>query len=234
MELEHGLCTHVGRRTHNEDACVADGELGLFLVADGMGGHAGGGVASRVAANAAAEVVAKHRHSSAPSAWVAWRALEIANEQVCLRQRGALATMGTTLSMLLFRHAETIVAHVGDSRVYRLRGERFARLTRDHTLEAGLLAAGAPAERARAVAHVLTRVVGVRGALEPDVRRVDARSGDVFLLCTDGLSDTVDDPALARGLVGPPGAAATALVDAANRGGGVDNITALVVHASAR
>jgi len=210
-----------------------------FAVADGMGGKAAGEVASRAALAVLVEVALR-----TPD-WVLGRDDELlarvmertarrfrlVDEAVLDRTRGrpGLRGMGTTLSLALSLSDALVVAHVGDSRVYLHRGGRLHRLTRDHT--AGeLLADRDPAAAAR-LGHVLTQCVGgVHPGCEPDVARFRLADGDRLLLCTDGLTDLVDDASIARelGRGASSDEACRALVGLALDGGGRDNVTVVV------
>ena len=229
----------VGRRSNNEDTFRVCRDLGLYLVADGMGGHEGGEVASRLAAEAVTRFFAGKRDGTNPAIDLddptrAFRhrmnlAIRQAQREVEAAARGDLAEMGTTLAALWLRGPLAIVAHVGDSRVYRCRGGVVEALTRDHSYVEQMRAAGmAPARHLR---HLITRAVGSdRGP--PELRRVDARAGDTFLLCTDGLSDVLGAGHIRRVLARTyaPERSAEALVHEALRRGTQDNVTALVVR----
>ena len=226
-----GIVSHVGARRRNEDAWVDAPELGLFAVADGMGGHAGGALASRLAAEALLTTFRSQRRDLGPEALGARleTGFRVAEVQVRRRRVAELARMGTTLAALALEAGVGVVAHVGDSRVYRCRGGVVEALTRDHSYVEQMRAAGmAPARHLR---HLITRAVGSdRGP--PELRRVDARAGDTFLLCTDGLSDVLGAGHIRRVLARTyaPERSAEALVHEALRRGTQDNVTALVVR----
>lgn len=216
-------------REGNEDAAYAGPSL--LAVADGMGGHVAGEVASRLAIESIAGLEA------APDAdpLAALQAgVDQAQDRIRERiaEQDALEGMGTTLTALLWGDGQLGLAHIGDSRAYRLRDGELARLTHDHTYVQELVDAGriTPAEAdVHPQRSVLTRVLDGRSALDPDLSRLDARPGDRYLLCSDGLSGVVSDETIA-GVLGQGDAegAADRLVELALRGGGPDNVTVVV------
>jgi protein phosphatase len=223
--------TDTGRkRLRNEDAFVCDPPL--FLVADGMGGARGGELAARIATS----VFEGDRTSPELDAVTRLRALVLeANRQVFERASSEpdLAGMGTTLTVALLEDDRVAIAHVGDSRAYRLRDGRLEQLTDDHSLVGELVRAGrlTPDEaELHPQRSVITRAVGTDPTVLADLFLAEARAGDVFLLCTDGLSALVDPDAIARTIIeaGSPDDAARALVRAANQAGGDDNVTVVL------
>lgn len=226
-------------RPNNEDSSLESVETGIFAVADGMGGHAAGEVASRIAVEALREEARGGEESDNP-ADVLVRAFATANEEI--RRRGHSEPdkrgMGTTLTILhLGRESPDrgLIGHVGDSRAYRLRSGRMEQLTRDHTwvqerVDAGVLTP----EQARAhpYSSILTRVLGTDDDIDPDLVAVDAEPGDLFLLCSDGLSGMVPDEDIERILGEHDDLAEIArdLVAAAFEGGGFDNVTLVLVR----
>ncbi len=242
--LEVAARCDIGRvRTSNEDACgearSPDGAR-LLVVADGMGGHAGGETASRLAVEALSAAIAESR--DAPREALR-RAFEAANRSVhdAARRDPRLAGMGTTGVAALFpRDAPAWIANVGDSRAYRLRDGRLEQITADHSLVAelqrrGLLSAEEALVHPRR--HEVLRSLGVEPGVEVDLFELELRGGDVVLLCSDGLTGPVRDDMIAGVLRRErPDAAARALVELANRLGGPDNVTvqvARVPHAGA-
>jgi protein phosphatase len=231
MRFQWATRTDVGHvRDHNEDAAwpSSDGEsddLVVIGVADGMGGHAGGEVASATALDTAMTVGgdAAMRVTAANLAVV---------DAAKLRPR--LAGMGTTLTLaILHPDGRAEFGHVGDSRAYRMRDQELEQVTTDHSYVAQLVAEGklSPED---AIAHpyrsVVTRAVGLDAALDVDTFSIDLEVGDRLLLCSDGLTDMVGDTSLAESLdEGSIAEAADRLVEAAKDAGGVDNITVLVV-----
>lgn len=229
--------THVGMlREGNEDALFVG--TTVFAVADGMGGHLAGEVASETALEPVAELDGR-TFSTPEEAPVALRdALVAANRRVVAKAQEDPDHhgMGTTLTAALLDGRRLHVAHVGDSRGYLLRGERFTQLTDDHTLVQGLIDDGR-ITAAEAEVHpqrsVITRAIGVAPEVEVDVLTIDLVHGDRLLLCSDGLSGVVADQRLGRELADADATdlAATVqrLLTLANEGGGPDNITAVLL-----
>ena len=235
--------TDVGRiRSGNEDSLYADAtpSRGLFIVADGMGGHAAGEVASAMAV----QIIAREFDGTAPDSAEApdrmARALKEANRAIY--ERTARETdkqgMGTTASVLTMADGGYLIGQVGDSRVYRLRDGELEQLTRDHSyvqeqVDAGLLTP----EQAKyhPYSNVITRCVGANAHVEPDLFAGDVRPGDVFLLASDGLTGMVDDRRLKQLLASKanPARVVDALIAEANGRGGLDNITAVLVQVMA-
>jgi protein phosphatase len=221
--------TDTGRqRNANEDSVLTRSPL--FVVADGMGGAQAGEVASKTAAEsfAAAEL------PQAPPERVLRETIEAANRTIYehARQDPDLAGMGTTITAAIvdLESEEVAIGHVGDSRAYRLRRGRFERLTRDHSLVEEMRRKGQLTE-AQAEDHpqrsIITRALGPEPEVEVDVQTVPAQPGDVFLLCSDGLTTMLGDEQIGRLLARATSmqAAVRALVDEANRAGGRDNVT---------
>ena len=233
------VCSDCGRvREHNEDTCRIDAERGLFVVADGMGGHAGGEVASALAVESIFKTLltgetGKIEHCDAEALQAA---IELANSTIYqdAQTNPERKGMGTTLTFLCWDRCRFYLGHVGDSRAYRLRGQELIQLTRDHTwvdmqVRAGLLSRQ-EAEHAR-MRHVLVKSLGTQPGIEPDIVPVDVEPKDRFLLCSDGLSDLVEHDDLRDILSGNGTLAEIArrLVEKANAAGGRDNITAVVI-----
>jgi serine/threonine protein phosphatase PrpC len=229
-------------RAVDEDAYAADPQIGVFLVADGVGGSRGGEVASRLAVDAAREVLrgALSEGSSgvgekAPALLA--RAFRAAHESVKAaadsepEHRG----MATTLVALLVRGRSGWVAHLGDSRGYLVRRGDLRQLTEDHSVIAGLARNSPGLEvssfKKSPIAHVLTRCVGKNGDPAPDVREIAVEPGDRLLLCCDGLTDMVADTEIQAILASrqTPEECCRRLISLANEAGGRDNITAVVV-----
>ncbi|HMJ00581.1 MAG TPA: Stp1/IreP family PP2C-type Ser/Thr phosphatase [Gaiellaceae bacterium] len=220
-----GLSDPGRKRRRNEDAWVL--QPPLFAVADGMGGARGGEIASRVAATALGEAV----DGSGEERVVAL--IKKANRQVFERARDdADATgMGTTITVALVEDGVVAIGHVGDSRAYLIRDQKVEQLTEDHSLVAELVRSGrlSPEEaEIHPQRSVITRVLGVDPDVDVDSFTVEASAGDVFLICSDGLTSMIDDETI-LGIVEPRrddlNSAAKELIGAANRSGGEDNIT---------
>ncbi len=248
--ISSGL-TDVGlKRTHNEDNFACDDELGLYVVADGMGGHAAGEVASGTAVDAMREFILKY-HGEQDVTWpfgvetsmsidenALATAVRLANSAVCTlaNENQAYSGMGTTVVGLLLNETKAIVAHVGDSRLYRLRGEELTQITADHSwvneqLRRNIISAEeAKSHRWR---NVITRALGNKMDIEVELQPLDLQTGDVFLLCTDGLSGMISDEDIQQALlenIDNMPRATEALLNQANANGGIDNVTALLVH----
>jgi protein phosphatase len=238
MELRSAASTHVGlRRQANEDRFAIVPELGLYLVADGMGGHQAGQVASRLAAEGAIRAIAALQGAAVSLAERLRQAVACANREIFVeaQARPELAGMGTTFVGLLFGEGRLALAHVGDSRAYVLRRGRLRALTDDHSIVAELLRRHAISEadaREHPHRHVLTRALGVRPRTEPDLAELTPQPGDLFVLCSDGLTSHVDDAGLAARLADEDDleAAAADLIGAANRAGGLDNSTVVLIR----
>jgi protein phosphatase len=225
-------------RSGNEDNFFADGKRGLFVVADGMGGHAAGEVASEMAVQIVTRELTTVNDVRADGVrMLVSRSLLRANSAIYQRTLSEIDKqgMGTTVSVLLISHARYLIGQVGDSRVYLLRDGALRQLTKDHSyvqeqVDAGFLTP----EQARyhPYSNVITRCVGAGEHVEPDVYGGDVRTGDLFLVASDGLTGMVDDRRLQQLLLArvPPDRLVDALISEANGRGGLDNITAIVVQ----
>jgi protein phosphatase len=233
-----GLSDRGRRRATNEDSFLADPSLGLFVVADGMGGHAAGEVASRLAVEAVQEVLrGAPGAGSAPADRIA-EAIHTANQAILARtqQRQDLQGMGTTLVLVLLEESSAWVSHVGDSRAYRIRRDAIDLLTHDHSWVGEQVRLGRLSEeeaRRHPWRNVVTRALGSQGEVQPDVGHEPLQAGDRLLLCSDGLNTMVGEEqildavrAAGRDLEG----ACRRLVELANQGGGEDNVTVLLVE----
>jgi PPM family protein phosphatase len=234
--------TNIGRRQSNQDAFLVDEELGLVVVADGMGGYEGGEIASQLATAAVHELVARtartdnmtwpcavdFRRSSDENELAI--AAYLANEHVAAQRRGKLAQMGTTLAIARLRGDRAILAHIGDSRIYRVRHGRAMQLTRDHSLYEELLRSGeqVPPRKEFAFGNVVTRAIGTHQAT-PEISEVRVQPGDLLVVCTDGLWDPVPDELIAQLCTSlPPPQACEQLIALALERGGTDNITVAI------
>lgn len=243
LRLDHAARTDVGKvRRGNEDACLAVPEAGLFAVADGLGGHAAGEVASGIAVRTLSERLATEEGGASgdrrPERLRS--AIEEANGAIlgAAAEDPGLAGMGTTVTALLFLDAGPyLIGHVGDSRAYLLREGELRRLTRDHTYVQEMVERGRLTDeqaRLHPRSSMLTRALGIEPEVEVALYEGEARPHDRFLLATDGLTGLVPEERL-RDLVaaqGGPDEVARSLVEAANAAGGTDNITVVVVDVS--
>lgn len=236
LQVSAGGETHPGHvRNKNEDCFLADPELGLYLVLDGMGGHMAGDVASARARDVIRADVKSHLRRKPPPALLedAINAASAAVHTDARRNRD-LTGMGTTVVGCLLAERHAVIAHVGDSRAYLLHGGRLRLLTRDHTVVAELVARNA-LSAAEAQVHpyksVLSRNLGGRPDAKVDLLELDLEEGDRLLLCSDGLSGFASHEAMEQVLAGAEDAdrAAADLIELALRGGGGDNVTALVI-----
>jgi len=238
MLLRSAASTHVGmKRQSNEDRYAIVPDLGLYLVADGMGGHKAGQVASHLAAEGSIRAIEALQGASVSLAERLRHAVACANREIftAAQAKPELSGMGTTFVGMLFGGDRLALAHVGDSRAYLLRQGRLRGLTDDHSIVGELLRRHEISEADAAQhphRHVLTRALGIRPRTEPDLAEMTPQEGDVFIMCSDGLTGFVDDEEIAEHLMSEPDleAAAAALVDTANRAGGQDNITVLLVR----
>ena len=251
MKIRYAAKTDVGmKRTHNEDYFSLIEDEQLFLVADGMGGHASGEVASKMAAETIGEFYQRTREDEDATwpykmdrslSYIEKRlvcGVKLANLRIFetsnrdLRYKG----MGTTIVSTLVSGDKIYVGHVGDSRVYRVREGGISQLTRDHSLLEDYKEAkpDMTEEEERNFPHknVITRALGMRETVQVDIRSHQIKSGDLFVLCSDGLSGMVTDEGILQIAAGAKSLerAVAELVDAANRNGGTDNITSLMLQ----
>lgn len=248
MRTRSAGATDRGRkRTNNEDAFLVLEKLHLFAVADGVGGREGGEIASSLAVDTLRETVPDYLGASdrtpptasmvgearAPSALRL--AVSSANRRIIetARERPELSGMGTTLTALILFGSDAHLIHIGDSRAYLLRAGTLLQLSSDHTFVAEQVKAGVltPDQAHTSIyRHVITRALGIAEEAGPDLSREPAQAGDIYLLCSDGLTEMVDDREIAKILEdADPSNAVARLINAANAAGGVDNITAVVV-----
>ena len=244
--LEIAAVTHPGRvRPHNEDAIAANAQGGFAVLADGMGGHNAGEVASRIAVEVVSSQLAAQRAQAEPLGRARAEAIiesyiEMANTAVfeAANCNPAYAGMGTTLVVVLWHDEGVSYGHVGDSRLYLLRADELRRLTRDHSLVQEQLDLGLISARdARYAPHknVLTHALGTNPRVKADVHTLHTEADDMYLLCSDGLKDMLDDEHIRDVLLecrSPVGSAAQLLVDLANENGGVDNVSVILARVS--
>ena len=222
--------THVGKVRHNNEDSLIVIEPETFVVADGMGGAQAGEVASQMLV----ETVKEFLSETPPyNEQILSQAILLANRKILnlARQNPNYLGMGTTATILSLDDRKAYFAHVGDSRIYRLRNNFLEQLTEDHSYVETLVRRGeiTPEEaRVHPMKNVLTQAVGVVENISVDTANFPVESGDTFLLCTDGLTNMVDDENISKILQGASNPA-DALIDAALRAGGRDNISVIVV-----
>ena len=248
--LEIASCTDPGMvRSHNEDSIAADAARGIVVLADGMGGYNAGEVASGMATSV---LVSELQHILASV--TPWQLDPRTNQEVAVRvvreqvlkanasiyqaaqTQPQYAGMGTTLVVCLFFDNRMLVAHLGDSRLYRLRDGSFMQVTRDHSLlqeqiDSGLITP----EQAKNAQHknLVTRALGIDPTVEPEIHEYPVKPGDIYLLCSDGLCDMVDDEDIGmtlQALGANLKLAAEQLVQMANDNGGRDNVSVILVR----
>ena len=226
-------------RSSNQDAYHVDPQGRFFIVADGMGGHAGGQEASSIATETIREYLATHWESALATPDMLERALSLANRAILKDQqqhpeRGDMGTTAVVLAFRLNQDEQPWCAHVGDSRLYRLRGPKITGLTEDHTWIARAVREGeltVDQSRNHPWRHVLSQCLGREDMHRIDVQSVEAQPGDRFLLCSDGLTEELPDTIIAAHLksIRAVESAAQALINSAKKHGGRDNITVVIV-----
>ncbi len=250
MRIRYAARTDVGlKRTHNEDYFALIEEDRLFMVADGMGGHASGDVASKMSTEVIGEF---YRHSRNPNATWPYRydptrsfaenrmiaSIRLANERIhyASQRNRAQRGMGTTIVVFHLNGHDGYVGHVGDSRCYRIRNGEIVSLTRDHSLLEDWKDArpDLTEEEIRDFPHknVITRALGMRETVEVDVCRFTIRDGDRYLLCSDGLSGMLTDAEIHEIIEEheDPEDTVAELIDRSNAAGGDDNISAMLIE----
>jgi len=248
--LEMAKATHTGMvRSHNEDSITTDPQIGLAVLADGMGGYNAGEVASGIAtaliSSETREALARHephqldKSSGSPLATRLLREI-IARANTSIFQSAnsqpQYAGMGTTLVVTLLCNNQITVAHIGDSRCYRFRGDKLQQITRDHSLlqeqiDSGLLTKEA-AKRSQNK-NLVTRALGIEPEVEAEIRTYPAQTGDIYLLCSDGLNDMVEDEDIEMTLATIGNnlpLVADQLVQMANDNGGRDNVSVVLIR----
>lgn len=249
-KIEVHALTHAGaKRSHNEDAVFGDADLGLAVVADGMGGYKGGEVASALAVNTVkgeleGALERQRRQDSetesqfSPESRAVREVLEASNHIIfnTSQSQPQYGGMGTTVVLILFYDQRVTVAHVGDSRLYRLRNDELELMTVDHTLLQELIARGFyTAEEARQSQNknLVTRALGIEEEVEIDIQEDIALPDDIYLLCSDGLNDMVEDRDIYLTLKrynDDLGQAVAELVQQANNNGGKDNVSVVIAR----
>lgn len=237
----YGL-TNIGLvRQNNEDVWADLGNFGFYVLADGMGGHQAGEVASRETVNALCRLVKKKMglKSEGQNLEDIQEALKLVIEQVNSfiyrmgRSQRELRGMGTTLCCLLFHEKGLISAHVGDSRIYRYREKKLEQMTKDHSLLRELVELGQIDEQQATdflYKNIITKAIGTEPRIEPSVKISDIRIDDIYLMCSDGLSDLVTLSEMATIIKGSPCLedSVNKLINKANAKGGHDNITVVM------
>jgi protein phosphatase len=251
QNLEIATCTDPGMvRSHNEDSIAADAANGLVVLADGMGGYSAGEVASGMATTVIVtemrQILANTKLYDVDSGSSEEIAARLVRDQVlkanssiyqAAQSQAQYAGMGTTLVVCLFYDNRLLVAHLGDSRLYRLRDGEFSQVTRDHSLLQEQIDSGIiTPEQAKKAQHknLVTKALGIDPTVEPEIHEYPTKSGDIFLLCSDGLCDMVEDEDIAMTLQtlgkGNLKLAAQHLVQMANDNGGRDNVSVILVR----
>lgn len=254
MASENGMLkiaglSHVGnKRERNEDSIGIDSRLGLAVLADGMGGYQGGQIASALAVRIVVAEIRAH-YAKAPRRlaaaarddwhqWVLRSAFEKANGIIhnLAGRKPQWNGMGTTLVAVLFHHDRVTIGHIGDSRLYRLRRNRLQQITADHSLLQELVDAGLckPEDgRGSLNRNLITRAVGIAPSVQSDIKHECLHSDDLYLLCSDGLTDLVEDREIHQTLSGADCAlrrAAVSLIRLANDRGGQDNTSVIIAN----
>jgi serine/threonine protein phosphatase PrpC len=246
MRVESAGLSHVGRRKNNEDAFCAEDALGVYAVADGLGGYEGGEVASRLAIEQIVDLF-RRQHADAECTWPfpydpartllenqAVVAIRKANAAIAAQRHDRLAAMGSTVVLAAMAGSRVVLAHVGDSRAYLLRGGVISQRTVDHSLYEAMKAAGAsnlPPLAQFPQQNVIMRALGLEHDVQVEISETECEAGDVYLLCSDGLSGVLGPEAIASHLMSTDAqTACTRLVADAFERGSQDNITAVVVR----
>jgi len=220
------------KRSHNEDALMVGSDGDVAVVADGMGGAAAGEVASRIFIETAAEILFRERSSEKETVDSIEQTFHLANARILqhAKENPQCRGMGCTAEVVVFFQRRYIVGHVGDSRTYLFRQGKLTQITKDHSLVQDQIDQGLITQleaRNHSYRNIILRAVGVDEVLVVDVISGEAQSGDILLLCSDGLTDMVDDPAIEDGLSRDLDISEQVvnLIDLAKSAGGDDNIT---------
>ena len=251
LKIRYAAASDRGRvRKNNEDAFLAEPALGIFAVADGMGGHAAGEVASRLALDTLRESIAQAGQIkdspfspnqtavlSLPSNLLV-NGIRFANQTVyqSSQEKEEYQGMGTTVVAVYFSDSSAIAANVGDSRLYHVRGQRIEQVTEDHSLVWEQLKQGLISKEALAtspIKNIVTRALGMQSTVNVDVTELNLQEGDLLILCSDGLTDFLQDEDLVRTVHEASGdlhRACGDLIHLANLRGGKDNITILLIQ----
>jgi protein phosphatase len=254
VPLDVASLSHPGMvRTHNEDSIFVDPEAGLAVLADGMGGYSAGEVASGIAVNVISNGMLKELNSGRELSKVdvasgLTHAALLLQQQIALANKGIYdaaqarpecAGMGTTLVSTVFFQNRVSIGHIGDSRCYRLRGDKFEQLTHDHSLlqeqiDSGMLTA----EQAQFSLNknLVTRALGIEAVVPADISEYRVEAEDLYVMCSDGLTDMVESDAVHEIVTSKRqdlAEAAAELIDVANQNGGRDNISVILIRVPA-
>jgi PPM family protein phosphatase len=249
--LDVASLSHPGMvRTHNEDSVFVDGEAGLAVLADGMGGYSAGEVASGIAVNVISKGMLEELNSGRELSKVdvgsgLTHAALLLQQQIALANKGIYeaaqvrpecAGMGTTLVATVFFQNRVSIGHIGDSRCYRLRLNRFEQLTHDHSLLQEQIDSGMLTQEQAKYSlnkNLVTRALGIEAVVPPDISEYRVEAEDIYVLCSDGLTDMVD-PSAVQEIVAAKrndlAEAAAELIDVANQNGGRDNVSVVLVR----
>jgi serine/threonine protein phosphatase PrpC len=254
IPLDVASLSHPGMvRTHNEDSIFVDGEAGLAILADGMGGYSAGEVASGIAVNVIStgmlpELQSGRELSKVDIASGLTHAALLLQQQIALANKGIYeaaqarpecAGMGTTLVAAVFFQNRVSIGHIGDSRLYRLRADKFEQLTHDHSLlqeqiDSGMLT---PEQAKYSLnKNLVTRALGIEAVVPADIAEYRVEADDIFVLCSDGLTDMVEADTVRDIVVAKRtdlAEAAAELIDIANQNGGRDNISVVLIRVPA-
>jgi protein phosphatase len=228
--------TEKGRRANNEDCCgfhlAPDGSAGLLVVADGMGGAASGEVASQMALDILLHNFERQGFSQTPE--LLGSALLEAHARIQIEADNGASEksgMGTTAVAVVIRKGEVIVGHIGDSRAFQFRLPLVRRLTQDHLFAIDVLGVAENQAKHHPQGNVLSQALGVEGAIRPAVHRFDAQAGDYFVLCSDGVSEHVDEPTMSACLTEADlQSGAVAMAQRAIAAGSRDNCTVMIAN----
>lgn len=238
MKFDSWYLTDKGlRRETNQDSCLINRELGLFIVADGMGGHSGGEVASSMAVETVEEIMLQPEQRKKAPRELMLHCCEEASRRIfdkAANERPELSGMGTTMVMSYFFKNSIYIANIGDSRCYLFKNNQLWQVTEDHSLINEQLRAGVMSEEQvlKFVGrNVITRSVGYERDVYPDIIEREITSGEIYLMCSDGLSGLVPDDKICEILrQNTPDKAVKACVEQALANGGDDNVTVLLLH----
>ncbi|MFM6928041.1 MAG: Stp1/IreP family PP2C-type Ser/Thr phosphatase [Bdellovibrio sp.] len=225
------------RRDSNQDSCLVNKELGLFIVADGMGGHSGGEVASSMAVETVEEIMLQPQAATKSPREMIQLSYEEASRRIfdkAAKERPELAGMGTTMVLAYLRGKYLYVGNVGDSRCYMFKRPHLWQITEDHSLINEQLRAGVMSEEQVLQfvgRNVITRSVGYERETYPDIIEREVSPGEMFLICSDGLSSLVEDKKISEILnQNTPDKIVKACVEQALANGGDDNVTVMLIH----